>query len=131
MKTKDLIQYRLERSQETLEVAEELAEKGHWFSCVNRLYYACFYAVNALLLSKGFSSSKHSGVRGLLNLHFIKTGIISKEYGKLFNDLFEYRQQSDYEDLFDVDIEIIRPWISLAKEFITFIKNLLLNNKEK
>lgn len=57
----DLIQYRIARAKETLEEAGVLSSSGHWNACVNRLYYACFYAVSALLTKHDLSSSKHSG----------------------------------------------------------------------
>ncbi len=60
---KDLIAYRLQRARETLEDARILAKAARWNTCVNRLYYACFYAISALLATKGLASSKHSGVR--------------------------------------------------------------------
>jgi len=46
---KDLIQYRIARAKEAIEEARVLAGAGHWNGSVNRLYYACFYAVSALL----------------------------------------------------------------------------------
>jgi uncharacterized protein len=45
----DLITYRIERARETLTDARLLADAGRWNSCINRLYYASFYIVNALL----------------------------------------------------------------------------------
>jgi uncharacterized protein (UPF0332 family) len=60
--TKDLVLYRMTRASETLEDARILANAGRWNACVNRLYYACFYAVSALLVRHGLSSSKHAGV---------------------------------------------------------------------
>jgi uncharacterized protein (UPF0332 family) len=56
----DLIQYRLEKANQTLEDAKLLANAKRWNPCVNRLYYACFYAVSALLAKNEFSSSKHA-----------------------------------------------------------------------
>jgi uncharacterized protein (UPF0332 family) len=44
-RSKDLILYRIERSREALEDACILSGSGRWNACVNRLYYACFYAV--------------------------------------------------------------------------------------
>ena len=58
-----LLRYRLKRAQEALLDARLLADAGRWNSCVNRLYYACFYAVSALLLQRGLLSTKHSGIR--------------------------------------------------------------------
>jgi uncharacterized protein (UPF0332 family) len=55
----DLIKYRIDRAREALEEARVLAGSGHWNTCVNRLYYACFYAVSALLSKHDLSSSKH------------------------------------------------------------------------
>jgi uncharacterized protein (UPF0332 family) len=46
---KDLIEYHLARAKETLEDARLLAEKQRWNSATNRLYYAAYYAVTALL----------------------------------------------------------------------------------
>ncbi len=59
---KELVLYRIERAQDTLEDARILAKSGRWNTCVNRLYYACFYAVSALLIQNDLSYSKHTGV---------------------------------------------------------------------
>ena len=65
---RDLIQYRIDRALETLEDARILQKSKRWKACVNRLYYACYYAVSALLLQKGLFSSKHTGIRSMFNL---------------------------------------------------------------
>jgi uncharacterized protein (UPF0332 family) len=93
----DLIGYRIARARETLEEAKVLADSGHWNACVNRLYYACFYAVSALLSKKDLSSSKHSGIRSFFNHDFVKSGIVPKETAMIYNSLFERRQEGDYE----------------------------------
>ena len=94
----ELIRYRPSRAEETLVEARLLAENKHGNAAVNRLYYACFYAVLALLILDGRHSSKHSGVRGLFNIHFVKTGEVPKEMARIYNDLFERRQEGDYDD---------------------------------
>jgi len=94
----NLIQYRLDRAQETYDEAVLMKREKHWNTCANRLYYSCFYAVLALLEKHGFSSSKHSGVKSFFNQHFVKTSKISKEQGKLYNNLFDARQEGDYID---------------------------------
>ncbi|MCY7333344.1 MAG: HEPN domain-containing protein [Pseudanabaena sp. CAN_BIN31] len=87
----ETIQYRLERAEETYRDAQILAQSGSWNSCVNRLYYSCFYAVSGMLLKDNLSSPKHTGVRGIFNKDYVRTGIISKDQARLYNDLFERR----------------------------------------
>ncbi len=94
----ELVSYRLQRARETLADARILADASRWNPCVNRLYYACFYAVSALLVQEGLSSSKHTGLRSLFNRHFVKTNKVPKEKARIFNDLFERRQEGDYMD---------------------------------
>ena len=94
----DLIKYRLEKANQTLEDAQLLSDAKRWNPCVNRLYYACFYAVSALLAQNEMSSSKHTGVRSLFNLNFVKTNKIPKETAEIYNDLFDRRQEGDYAD---------------------------------
>ncbi|MFZ5592074.1 MAG: HEPN domain-containing protein, partial [Bacillota bacterium] len=93
-----LIDYRLARADEALKEAVLLFDAGHYNTTVNRLYYACFYAVNALLLTRGMSSAKHSGVRSLFNQHWVKKNIVPKHLGKFYMEIYEYRQKSDYTD---------------------------------
>lgn len=114
----DLVRYRLERAAETLDEAHILADAERWPGTVNRLYYACFYAVSAVLLKQGMSSSKHTGIRSFFNLHFVKTGRVPPQLGKLYNELFTQRQEGDYVDSTSFDAEDVRPWLALAEEFL-------------
>jgi uncharacterized protein (UPF0332 family) len=60
----DLIKYRREKAAETIEDARIMFERKRWFSTVNRIYYALFYEVIALLQTKDFSAPKHTGETG-------------------------------------------------------------------
>jgi uncharacterized protein (UPF0332 family) len=44
-----IVNYRLQRSKETLLETKKNVEMGFWHTGANRLYYACYYAVTALL----------------------------------------------------------------------------------
>jgi uncharacterized protein (UPF0332 family) len=120
-----LVIYRLNRSDESLEEALILLKKDHVNTFVNRLYYACFYAVTALLLSKGLSSSKHSGVRALFHQNFVKNELITREMGKFYDKLFDTRQKGDYADLVYFDKKEVGSWFDEAKKFISSIKNII------
>ena len=126
----DLVRYRLQRARETLEDARILANSSRWNPCVNRLYYACFYAASALLIQHGLSSSKHTGVRSLFNRYYVKTGAVPKELAQLYNDLFERRQESDYMDVVDFEESQVRPWISRAEHFVENIASIVENNRK-
>jgi len=122
---KDLISYRLQRAYEALEDARILAGASRWNTCVNRLYYACFYAVSALLIQDGLSSSKHSGIRSLFNQHYVKTGKVAREMAQIYNDLFEKRQESDYMDFIRFEESQVCPWISKAEAFVKRIGDII------
>ncbi len=100
-----------------------LAENGKAVQIV--LYYACFHAASALLLSRGFSSSKHTGVRSLLNEHFRKTGKLAAEHARTYNTLFELRLDADYADAFKLSAEEVHPLISSTEEFIDAVVRLI------
>lgn len=121
-----LVRYRLERARETLAEAEVLAQADHWNGCVNRLYYACFYTVTALLLHNDLASSRHSGALGLFNREFVKTGMVGRDLGELYNSLYQARHRGDYDDLVDYDEFKVRPWLSGAERFLTEIEKLAL-----
>ena len=120
-----LVIYRLNRADESLDEALILLERDHINTFVNRLYYACFYTVTALLLSKGLSSSKHSGVRALFHQKFVKNGLINREMGIFYDKLFDTRQKGDYADLVYFDKKEVSSWFDEAKIFISSVKNII------
>lgn len=124
--TEDYIKYRLERAFETLNDAKVLIQSKSWNSCINRLYYASYYAVTALLLKHNFETNTHRGVKSQFSLHFIKTEIISKEYGQLFSDLVDWRHKGDYGDLFNFDEQTVAPLIEPVEEFIKLLKKKII-----
>lgn len=125
----DYIKYRIQRATETLNDAILLAENERWNSSINRLYYACFYAVSALLYSQSIEAKTHKGVRIKFMSEFIKTGLFDKDFGKLFSDLFDWRQEGDYSDFASFDKDLTIPLINKSEEFITLIKAFLKTNE--
>lgn len=121
----ELVLYRITRAHETLGEARILAKVGRWNACVNRLYYACFYAVSPLLVRDGLSSSKHAGVRSLFSRQYVKTGKIPKDFARIYNDLFERGQEGDYIDYVVFQQEQVVPWISKAEALIRYIAGLV------
>jgi uncharacterized protein (UPF0332 family) len=121
----DLIQYRINRAFETLKEAEKMVENQFWNASINRIYYACFYLVSALLLKKGIDTSTHRGIRQMFGLHFVQTVIVTRELAKFFSDLYDRRQTGDYDDFIFYDKETSDSLLLIAKEFISEIYKLL------
>jgi len=118
MSTDDLVNYRISRANESYNEAILLAKENHWNTTANRLYYACFYMVNALLIKNGVSFSSHNGVKSEFHRLFVKEDIISVDNGKLFNRLFNLRHEGDYADFKRLEEEDVQPFIDDVKTFI-------------
>jgi len=113
----DLIQYGLTCA-DTLKEAETMIVNNFYNASVNRIYYACYYAVPALLLSKEITPSKHKGTRQMFGLHFIQTNLIEKKFAKFYSDLFDRRQSVDYEDFITFDLDASKRLLKSGKEFV-------------
>ena len=120
-----LVKYRLERAIKTLEEAKYM-RKGNFFNAaVNRLYYACYYAVTALLLARNIEANTHSGVKTMLSFHFVRTGLLSLEDGATFSNLFDKRHSSDYDDFTYCDAALVDYLIPRSEDFIKAIEKLI------
>ena len=122
-----LVALRLQKAKETMSEAKEIIQLGFWRVVTNRIYYACYYAVTALLVKNGLTAHTHSGVITQLGLHFVTKGIISIEQGKLYKNLFEKRQTGDYDDWVTISESDIKPFVEPAEKFIAEIE-ILINN---
>ncbi len=123
---KELIKYRVSKARETFNEVELHIENKLWNTAVNRLYYACYYAVLALLIDKDIKPHTHTGVRQMFGLHFIKTGIIEANLGKFFSDIYDKRQTSDYDDFIMFEKEDVVDLIEPANLLISFTEKYLL-----
>jgi uncharacterized protein (UPF0332 family) len=124
-KPEDYSKYRIQRAIETIQEVEVLIENKFWNTAISRMYYACFYAVGALLIKHGIDTSSHTGSRQKFGQLFVKTGKIDKNLAKLYTDLAEKRQKGDYNDFFDYDEETVSRLYPQSKQFIDRIIELL------
>jgi uncharacterized protein (UPF0332 family) len=51
-----------------------------------------------LLFKNDIKVKAHAGAKAMLELHFVKTGLIPMKWGKFYAELFNERNDSDYED---------------------------------
>lgn len=122
---KALVANKVRRSRETWMEAQGIIENKFWHAAANRMYYTCYYMVSALLLKNGHSSHTHGGTIGLFGLHFIKTGIVSSEFGKFYSQLYELRQTGDYDDWKVVTEADVMPLVPIVETFLEALEGLV------
>ena len=126
-----LIHHRLEQAEDSINEAKLLQKEGMSFrSVMNRLYYAMFYSMLALLQQKGIGTSKHIGAISLFVKEFIKNGAFDKELSKRLHRAFELRQKSDYLEQTEISEQDIEEMFPKAVDFVNTIKNYLLDVKK-
>ena len=122
---REIVKYRLEKSLRTYYEAVGSISNGYVETAANRLYYAAYYAVSALLVSYKYEASTHNGVIQMFGLAFIKTKIIERRFGTLFNQLFSLRMTGDYEDRHFLNLEEdVKPLVEPTKELIDITTKL-------
>lgn len=85
--------------------------------------------MEAVLLTRDISSSKHTGVISCFNQHFIKTGIFPKSFSKTISRLFRERQVGDYGFYIDISEDEILKNLKLAGDLLDKVKTHLMEEK--
>jgi uncharacterized protein (UPF0332 family) len=89
---------------------------------VNRPYYACFHAAQAVLYPKGFEPRTHQGVAMLFGREVVLNGEASEDDGRLLNKLRDYREQADYDhDPIEADVDAL---FERVEAFVATIEEL-------
>lgn len=61
----------------------------------------------------------------MFGLPFIKNGIIEKEIGKFYSQIFDLRQTGDYEDFIDFSQDQVMDLLEPAQKLIIQIESIL------
>ncbi len=115
----------IEKAEHALEVSGKLKNEGYPSDAASKIYYAMYYAAQALLKSEGIDVIKHSAVESALGYYFAKTGRLDPKYHRMLIDARKIREIADY----DIEEEIVEPVASLkieeGKVFLSEIKKIL------
>jgi uncharacterized protein (UPF0332 family) len=115
----------IKKAGHAIKVAEKLMDDGYASDAASKIYYAMYYAAQALLKSEGIDVIKHSAVESALGYYFVKRGRIDPKYHRMLIDARKIREIADY----DIEEEIVEPAASLkieeGKTFLSVIKELL------
>ena len=113
-----IVGFRIEKAFRALEQAQGVIVLKYWETIANRLYYAAYNAISALLIANGNTAQTHSGVIHLFGQQFIKTSVFPTEMGRLYHKLFTMRQTGDYDDTYGITEEDVLPFVEPTKKLI-------------
>ena len=74
------IKIMMAKAKDSLKVARHLHEQKHYNDAASKAYYAVFHSLQAILLTKELSFSKHSAVMSAFNKEFIYRGGFAKDF---------------------------------------------------
>ncbi|HUS91790.1 MAG TPA: HEPN domain-containing protein [Phycisphaerae bacterium] len=121
----DLVKLWLSKAEDSLESAALELDAGHVLFAVNRLYYACFYAITALLLSEGKQFARHASVLAEFNRAWVKTGRVDRTWGSFAHSLFDDRQQADYLPAVIFTPADTSGRLDQARRFVALVRGLM------
>jgi len=90
------VQALIRKARDSQNAAAMLRREGYLDFAASRLYYAMFYAAEALLLERGLSYSSHSAVIAAFGREFAKTGEVDVRLHRYLIDAQDTRNASDY-----------------------------------
>ena len=73
---KIIVGLEFEKARKAFAQTAELRKLGYWDTVANRLYYAVFHAVSALLIRDGHKVNTHKGAISAFGLNYIRTGLL-------------------------------------------------------
>ena len=124
-----MITLELEKADKTWGQMEVQVNNGVWEMAANRLYYALFHAVSALLISDQHEVGTHRGAVNQFSLYYIKPGIFTKDEGRMYSNLQKLREDGDYNYYIDVEQKDVEPFIEPTRQLIDKIKKYIADKK--
>jgi uncharacterized protein (UPF0332 family) len=121
----ETIKLKLSKAHSLISEIDVLMTNKFYTSVVSRLYYSCFHATKALLLTKEFMPKTHKGTSTILHQHFVNPGLFNSDKAIFFDKLMEERIEDDYNDLMIVDESEVAGFIEPTKEYVEYITKLI------
>lgn len=120
------IKMKLQKSKAFFEEVVILIQNKFYNTAINRLYYSCFHATTALLLSKNLTTKTHSGVGTLLQKEFVQKGLFDIKHASHFSKLMSERNESDYGDYLIIDEKDIDEFLEPSRRYIEYVTAMVM-----
>jgi len=121
---KEVVDYWWKKADDSILSAKRELDAGAYSFAINRLYYALYYAVSAVLFARNLSFKKHSGVRAAFHRELVKTGCVDTRWGKLYDQLFEDRQEGDYVAMVEFERDYVETQLEKCIEFLDILRKV-------
>lgn len=115
----------IQMARQRLKIAKVALEMDDFRDSVSRAYYAMLDAAIALLITKDIIPKSHAGTIRLIGLHFIKAGIIDKEYARWFEKIYRARLGADYSHRWKFNKEETEETYRWAEKFVKLTESFL------
>ena len=120
-----IVALEMKKAREAYEDIGVLIAANRLNGAASRMYYAVFHAICALLINDGHQVNTHKGSHALFSLHYIKTGVMPREFGQLYNQLQTMREESDYNCAYDVEMDELQQRLEPAKRLVEEIGKIV------
>ncbi|MCK4427828.1 MAG: HEPN domain-containing protein [candidate division Zixibacteria bacterium] len=110
------------KAHRSLEAAKVLFREEDFGAVSSKSYYAVFHMLQAALLTKGLSFSKHLTVINAFSNQFIKSEIYPREFSKEIKRLKKNREVGDYEYLKAIQKEEAEEDLKSAEKIVSAIE---------
>ena len=119
------LQSMIEKGRRTLRAAQDHLNKQDYDFASSKAYYAVFHLMQAALLTKEKTYSKHAGVISGFSEHFVKTGLFPSDFGSAIERLRKDRELGDYGYQLSVEPEDSARDVKMAQEIVEAISAYL------
>lgn len=116
------VEERLARATSDLGASRHLLDGGFLDQAASRAYYAAFYAAEAALLRLGETRSSHAGLIAAFGSLVVKKGGFEPRIAALFRELFDLRNDADYERLGSITRDHAQRAIGSAERFVNAVR---------
>lgn len=115
----------LDKSRQSISAAELLLRDSYVDFSVSRTYYAMFYSIEALLLSRDLAFSKHSAAIAAFGKDFVKPGRFDAKFHRYILDAYDVRNIADYGTMHVISVEKAAELLTWAKELLCAVEEFL------
>lgn len=113
------------RGQQSLDAAAALIAAELHADAVSRAYYGAYHHIRALLYSRGLEPRSHAGALHLLNVEFIRPGLLPSANNRLLSGLQRSRELADYDPAVVFSAEDARIALDDARAFAGEVRRML------